>query len=158
MRRATVGEASFAGELVISIHALHEESDSSSHNIGEPNNISIHALHEESDLIWSATALLMLRTFQSTLSMRRATTTNTVTVKPKNISIHALHEESDHHHPHRHHPTQAISIHALHEESDSTVFLLNDCPHISIHALHEESDRADPRQPDTAQHFNPRSP
>ena len=57
----------------ISIHALHEESD---HVTGGDTwlviVISIHALHEESD---SATDGIFdtIRTFQSTLSMRRAT-------------------------------------------------------------------------------------
>ena len=56
---------------LISIHALHEESDS----LGEDNAlgmiISIHALHEESDQ--SECLLFQPETFQSTLSMRRAT-------------------------------------------------------------------------------------
>ena len=58
--------------LDISIHALHEESDEVRGDAGHHADISIHALHEESDsdtrvrpADWS--------TFQSTLSMRRAT-------------------------------------------------------------------------------------
>ena len=35
--------------FLISIHALHEESDSAGANIWSPRAISIHALHEESD-------------------------------------------------------------------------------------------------------------
>ena len=56
--------------------------------------ISIHALHEESD--WtSRRSAARSATFQSTLSMRRATHPRG-TVKAKTIiSIHALHEESD---------------------------------------------------------------
>ena len=55
----------------ISIHALHEESDSILENITAINPISIHALHEESDRLDSAR------------------------VRSQRISIHALHEESD---------------------------------------------------------------
>ena len=79
----------------ISIHALHEESDSNtmrgasvcsifqstlsmrratkvSEALGVSLDISIHALHEESDVLTDIDQQL-LREFQSTLSMRRAT-------------------------------------------------------------------------------------
>ena len=56
--------------------------------------------------------------FQSTLSVRRATESDSATKYILGISIHALREESD--------------IHAFREESDSAT--------ISIHALREESD------------------
>ena len=57
--------------------------------------ISIHALHEESDfhnpVIKPAQSI-----FQSTLSMRRATVRRSSTCPVQSdISIHALHEESD---------------------------------------------------------------
>ena len=58
----------------ISIHALHEESDV--YLIAEKPEIvgiSIHALHEESDPSTRETPIML--TFQSTLSMRRATRT-----------------------------------------------------------------------------------
>ena len=58
--------------LLISIHALHEESDSSTH--------------------WVS---VRLRQFQSTLSMRRATQAIPTVTTFFDISIHALHEESD---------------------------------------------------------------
>ena len=79
--------------------------------------ISIHALREESDAF-----LVGLRAtesiFQSTLSVRRATSIVIDGGKRMVISIHALREESD--------PTtkklvlavRFISIHALREESD----------------------------------------
>ena len=55
--------------------------------------------------------------FQSTLSMRRATSEAKEAAGEAKISIHALHEESDdlHRLPCR---NRMISIHALHEESD----------------------------------------
>ena len=56
-------------------------------------HISIHALHEESDSDFCA--IIMLPLFQSTLSMRRATTLDLVFDAGRLISIHALHEESD---------------------------------------------------------------
>ena len=71
MRRATgvtpVG-GSFDG---ISIHALHEESDPPRHEHRSDPPISIHALHEESDFLGAAPQAA--DRFQSTLSMRRAT-------------------------------------------------------------------------------------
>ena len=75
-------------------------------------------------------------TFQSTLSMRRAT----FFVRDNNdgfhISIHALHEESDRFFGKIVGSRFVISIHALHEESD---FHLKICDILRMH-------------------FNPRSP
>ena len=56
---------------IISIHALHEESDSPSRALNRFPQISIHALHEESDVVREAGGAAV------------------------GISIHALHEESD---------------------------------------------------------------
>ena len=55
--------------------------------------ISIHALHEESDT--TANVMLRMLKFQSTLSMRRATGAISSGLAQRAISIHALHEESD---------------------------------------------------------------
>ncbi len=72
MRRASEKEGDF-DTVGISIHALHEESDPTAiAYLSEVRYISIHALHEESD----TSALTVPRgcfSFQSTLSMRRAT-------------------------------------------------------------------------------------
>ena len=57
---------------MISIHALHEESDFFRKIIGRGFIISIHALHEESDSFGRRLQVLNA-IFQSTLSMRRAT-------------------------------------------------------------------------------------
>ena len=57
---------------IISIHALHEESDAGQCTQGAESIISIHALHEESDQQYGLRALF-----------------------GQGISIHALHEESD---------------------------------------------------------------
>ena len=82
--------------ILISIHALREESDTRfNSNLGKINRISIHALREESDLP-SAGEAEPFFLFQSTLSARRATfcsSTNKHYSLP--ISIHALREESD---------------------------------------------------------------
>ena len=78
----------------ISIHALHEESDSLALYEVNAVAISIHALHEESDFT-SLLKNLRLSGFQSTLSMRRATRLRAFWAGMKRISIHALHEESD---------------------------------------------------------------
>ena len=83
---------------LISIHALHEESDAQANKTDITEQISIHALHEESDF---HSELLDFKRFR--------------------ISIHALHEESD-----SSASLSAsrcvciISIHALHEESDDS--------------------------------------
>ena len=82
-------------------------------------HISIHALHEESDSDFCA--IIMLPLFQSTLSMRRATTLDLVFDAGRLISIHALHEESDPLHAVEGSVRFHISIHALHEESDPVV-------------------------------------
>ena len=78
----------------ISIHALREESDPAVPQLLHVFLISIHALREESDALWVALRL-RCATFQSTLSVRRATArTERRLVRPA-ISIHALREESD---------------------------------------------------------------
>ena len=93
MRRATDTTLENHLNRIISIHALHEESDPLYGANALLPAISIHALHEEND----GDAV------EDRADLR--------------ISIHALHEESDVlHRVHRH--LQPISIHALHEESD----------------------------------------
>ena len=59
-------------DLRISIHALHEESDLSCLHLHGRGLIPIHALHEESDMLRESEAYGP-SSFQSTLSMRRAT-------------------------------------------------------------------------------------
>ena len=49
MRRATYRRYGYHLILVISIHALHEESDQYPRKLVAQVGISIHALHEESD-------------------------------------------------------------------------------------------------------------
>ena len=81
-----------------------------------PRLISIHALHEESDLTLKNLSFNN-RIFQSTLSMRRATAGGAEAALRRGISIHALHEESDQIRL-GWRACCRISIHALHEESD----------------------------------------
>ena len=49
MRRATSDDGAQVGLCLISIHALHEESDRDDVAVASAVVISIHALHEESD-------------------------------------------------------------------------------------------------------------
>ena len=49
MRRATAADLLALLRSIISIHALHEESDAIAQRIRHDAAISIHALHEESD-------------------------------------------------------------------------------------------------------------
>ena len=108
--------------------------------LGGPHAISIHALHEESDSAADRSSPCSYG-FQSTLSMRRATGIPLALRQHVRISIHALHEESDRS-PGMDQRRHRISIHALHEESDQGVRVRWGVPDISIHALHEESDTA----------------
>ena len=59
------------------------------------DRISIHALHEESDTSTVMNCGTIDHQFQSTLSMRRATRRANNGNPNFYISIHALHEESD---------------------------------------------------------------
>ena len=68
-------------DVIISIHALHEESDLVGRGAPKGFQISIHALHEESDLR-PLHIYLKFATFQSTLSMRRATGVRFFTARP----------------------------------------------------------------------------
>ena len=139
VRRATVFNGFNAKLLGISIHALREESDTTASATAITGDISIHALREESD-IRRYSGLCGDISFQSTLSVRRATSLSVVSMKKLRISIHALREESD--------ITTfddffvaGISIHALREESDGIDNVPEKTKDISIHALREESDR-----------------
>mgnify|MGYP005892094727 CR=1 FL=1 len=76
-----------------------------------------------------------MATFQSTLSMRRAT--EWCNPQPS---------------------TDEISIHALHEESDLIKARMRKNEMISIHALHEESDFGFDSRAQCRWYFNPRSP
>ena len=128
-----------------------------------PVLISIHALLAESDPT-TCTSPRSGHVFLSTLSLRRATTSNVVIRESTYISIHALLAESDRGwcfisaFPQTFLSTLSlrratggdasdpngatISIHALLAESDNeTVFALLYEPDISIHALLAESDR-----------------
>ena len=96
-------------------------------------------------------------TFQSTLSMRRATSaTYDFLSLTKFQSTLSMRRATD--------PLQqleamvTISIHALHEESDSIPGRQRPAPGISIHALHEESDRLPIPIHRHPRNFNPRSP
>ena len=140
MRRATLLHSRLGLCSLISIHALHEESDHVPFRRRRYPAISIHALHEESDLsnqqtmqladIFQSTLSMRRATqqlpikcaslpFQSTLSMRRATNQSAqmgtdLTLFQSTLSMRRATPSS----PDAAKPP-AISIHALHEESDS---------------------------------------
>ena len=59
-------------KVEISIHALREESDEAAKQYAKRIGISIHALREESD-VHVKYLTTVISTFQSTLSVRRAT-------------------------------------------------------------------------------------
>ena len=88
-----------------------------------PNKISIHALREESDDS-TPFSYCYAHLFQSTLSVRRATTCHNILLWVIRISIHALREESDLKLDNISKYRYRISIHALREESDLEFTLL----------------------------------
>ena len=94
VRRATNGAIKTIGNIVISIHALREESDPLGSFWPGEIMISIHALREESDFHVGVPELDVML-FQSTLSVRRATLQAQAGLQTHGISIHALREESD---------------------------------------------------------------
>ena len=123
----------------ISIHALHEESDPKDRRHPLITVISIHALHEESDLQIKGLSAGPL-TFQSTLSMRRATGNqdryphsmpfqSTLSMRRATLFGILSHPSSN-------------SFQSTLSMRRATAALLGDCHvgQISIHALHEESD------------------
>ena len=123
----------------ISIHALRKESDLHMERKLLFIDISIHALRKESD-----SSISSLRSFssafQSTLSVRRATSARSPSSNGSPISIHALRKESDALVGSLHVPLE-ISIHALRKESDPVLVEgQTDKYYISIHALRKESD------------------
>ena len=97
-------------------------------------SISIHALRKESDLARPMAVSTEL-SFQSTLSVRRAT-------------FLRFGPRADH----------PISIHALRKESDRFPCLLRRLLDISIHALRKESDHSHVTRNHAYKDFNPRSP
>ena len=140
LRRATPWLRLAARSTPISIHALLAESD---HSLNPPEVIqliSIHALLAESDfwLISRTRSILHnfnprspcgerhievddargVNPFQSTLSLRRATTLVTLSTLQIFISIHALLAESDLRGDSMQRENIPISIHALLAESD----------------------------------------
>ena len=118
--------------------------------------ISIHALRKESDVV-TALWCFGLESFQSTLSVRRATLILIMAQPFQAISIHALRKESDTA-VQRHVKCGDISIHALRKESDLTCHRLSPNVTISIHALRKESDKVISSARISACYFNPRSP
>ena len=95
VRRATVLLVYARIRIGISIHALRKESDDWGTGLAELLKISIHALRKESDAPFS-TICATESVFQSTLSVRRATTVASFDLSAaKEISIHALRKESD---------------------------------------------------------------
>ena len=83
-----------AVDIIISIHALREESDGNAESLPGDRQISIHALREESDLDDVVDHVYKFK-FQSTPSARRATPADGLLHPRRPISIHALREESD---------------------------------------------------------------
>ena len=119
-RRATITPLGGQGGLIISIHALREESDISLICCEFGLSISIHALREESDYFFRFFRQ-SIHLFQSTLSARRATpinnpkTDNSKNFNPRSPRGERLNEIFDGD------TTYIISIHALREESDCLV-------------------------------------
>ena len=142
---------------MISIHALHEESDTAYYGVDNmrllfQSTLSMRRATQVAGLqtkqrlfqstlsmrraTWRSTGKGPPYLFQSTLSMRRATNALGAGIRQEPISIHALHEESD---------VAALLLRLLRDG-------------ISIHALHEESDATPIASWNAVAYFNPRSP
>ena len=157
MRRATFRIGRVSRLLVISIHALHEESD-----VSVSSRLFCHSSFQSTLSMRRATPPIRSdtspRKFQSTLSMRRATVTVNTAYNSLLISIHALHEESDHFNgsrfmgPYGFQSTLSMRRATSVPDDPKTTF------GISIHALHEESDETEKGRPTDVRDFNPRSP
>ena len=118
LRRATRRPPPCRRSRAISIHALLAESDHETYVIMEATKvISIHALLAESDRYRDAEQVTFWQ-FLSTLSLRRATSTNEILRYLLDISIHALLAESDQTVSGNYNMVADISIHALLAESD----------------------------------------
>ena len=180
LRRATRPPPRQPGAGRISIHALLAESD---HADG-----LIHSLRQDfnprspcGERPGGSSLVPTAKTFQSTLSLRRATSAQQIYMQLMQISIHALLAESDISVSPVSDPAALISIHALLAESDCSPGLgreapgdfnprspcgerlhLRDrvfhCVKISIHALLAESDWCWWRGCNWCHNFNPRSP
>ena len=147
----------------ISIHALREESDIKTQSRHNTKAISIHALREESDHV-TLLSVAFCNLFQSTLSVRRATSFDQITMQffrfqstlsvrratdfqrfqwfLARISIHALREESDLVEPARRlHYILFQSTLSVRRATISCTTPLSSTHLISIHALREESDK-----------------
>ena len=152
-----------AGLLRISIHALREEGDGKISSIeGEPDNF--YPRPPRGGRRSETSADLLIASFLSTPSARRATLLHPAARRLLRISIHALREEGDLIAPTKI-DLQAISIHALREEGDVSAWIFQPARRyfyprpprggrhgdisqtswwgdISIHALREEGDQA----------------
>ena len=142
--------------VVISIHALHEESDISQYGQRITVRISIHALHEESDFV--DTGRVHFLPFQSTLSMRRATTGRPYLAIVQSVFQSTLSMRR---------ATHQYRFSCAGGEFQSTLSMRRAtfigvsyaCQvNISIHALHEESDLLLHDLQRARPYFNPRSP
>ena len=125
----------------ISIHAPHARSDHSRRSFHWARRISIHAPHARSDLLDFATMYARCK-FQSTLLMRGATFSQSVTVvRLTYFNPRSSCEERRFCEPS---PTSpSISIHAPHARSDLGRIVLTLEFVISIHAPHARSDGRD---------------
>ena len=179
MRRATARKIRERHRDDISIHALHEESDQHARCLRPFFRISIHALHVESDRARHGVNVGAYR-FQSTLSMRRATVTDSLEPSPvqfqSTLSMRRATQPLDYH-P-RHHifqstlsmrrATSSTSCSMSRKSSFQSTLSMRRATqiikiaerrgNISIHALHEESDKGVLANSIASVNFNPRSP
>ena len=142
--------------ITISIHALRKESDTTTRSSKNSEKISIHALRKESDENLNV-AFTGKWSFQSTLSVRRATSPVQASYDFPLISIHALRKESD----------LSRTATCTYDIFQSTLSVrratridrsINIFHVISIHALRKESDVRLHSRRNMLNHFNPRSP
>ena len=139
MRRATQRGFGHAAIRDISIHALHEESDGDSWVDGYYSGAFQSTLSMRRATTRARADPLLTAIFQSTLSMRRATYPVSARCEQVYISIHALHEESDRVCV----PLPTFTTFQSTLSMRRATYVAHNgiaYDYISIHALHEESD------------------
>ena len=157
LRSATKKGAFFAAVVHVSIHALLAECDTVYARVIHAQWVSIHALLAECDLL-EPSERPRIAGFQSTHSLRSATTGWNVEIIQEGVSIHALLAECDRY---IHHPGRARQkFQSTHSLRSATGVAGPGPSHrrVSIHALLAECDLGRFQEGKEELCFNPRTP
>ena len=139
MKRATYSSGVLINRILVSIHALNEESDLV-RDKDNPEDVLFQSTLSMKRATYFSNIITMPFWFQSTLSMKRATRQRRIWFELLRVSIHALNEESDAN-------ACAGSASSMMFQSTLSMKRATRCAGrvvlrlgVSIHALNEESD------------------